>query len=213
MKVRSSLCRALQIVPNTSCQPNGSDGEVLNMLRLKGISSGIRIVLCWGPLICWPFCIRFTSSPKLADPKWNEVVLFYIPLFMSASNSSNSGPEVLSQSPGNFYWITVTILTKTCRGEVAFPGLSLQVYFERINGTVLLHWKYYRAALQPALAWLSLELSLHQALNGSLWCNSLLKYLQRGLFSPSWTTAAIPVWKLLDCSTTLVLHSAWPLSH
>lgn len=48
-----------------------------------------------------------------------------------------------------------------CRGEGAFTGFRLKVYFERINGMILWHLKYHSTTLQPAHPWVSLELSLH----------------------------------------------------
>lgn len=112
--------------------------------------SGILVVLCWGTLIYCQLWIRFTSSPKLASPKLNAAMLFCNSFFMSGANSSCCWPKVLSVSPGNFYWITLIILVKMCRGERAFTGFRLKVSFERINGIISWHLKYHCATLQSA---------------------------------------------------------------
>lgn len=47
------------------------------------------------------------------------------------------------------------------RGERAFTGFRLKVYFERINGMILWHFEYHSITLQSAHPWVSSELSLH----------------------------------------------------
>lgn len=159
MKWNSTLCRALQ----SAIHLLSPQWELPWNARTVGderCKSGILVVLCWGSLICWQWWIRFTSSPKLASPKLNKAVLLCNSFFMSAANPSYCWPKVLSQSPGNFYWITLIILIKMCRGEKAFTSFRLKVSFERINGIILWHLKYHCATFQSAHPWVSLKLPL-----------------------------------------------------
>lgn len=150
------LCR----VPNTSYHPNESDCEMLTLLGMTGVNQGFW--WCSAEThTCWQLWIRFTSSPKLASSQFNKAVLLCNSFFMSAANSSYCWPKILSQSPGNFYWITLIILIKMCRGERAFTGFRVKVSFERTNRIILWHLKYHCATLQLAHPWVSLKLPLH----------------------------------------------------
>lgn len=122
---------------------------------------GITEVICWCAHTLEQICIRFASTPELASPKLSKAVLLCVSFFMSAANSSYCWPKVLSQSPGNFCYITLIILLKMCSGGRAFIGFRLKAYFERINGMILWHLKYHSAVLQPSHPWVSLELALH----------------------------------------------------
>lgn len=188
MKWNSTLCRALQSAIHL-LSPQWELPWNARTVGDKRCKSGILVVLCWGSLICWQWWIRFTSSPKLASPKLNKAVLLCNSFFMSAANPSYCWPKVLSQSPGNFYWITLIILIKMCRGEKAFTSFRLKVSFERINGIIFVAFKIplCHVSVCTSLGEFKIALALSTA-KGSLQCacNALLQVTQRIASFPQW---------------------------
>lgn len=184
MRWSCTLCRALQSATH-SYRSNGSDCETLTLLGMKGVNQGVWWC-CAEALTCWQLWIRFTSSPKLASPKLNKAVLLCNSFFMSAANSSYCWPKVLSQSPGNFYWIALIILIKMCGGESFCQFQTESVFWRnKWNNFVAFKIPLCHASACTSLGEFKIALAL-STVKGSLQCvcNTLLQVTQRIAFFP-----------------------------